>query len=85
MPDHPLPPTYPNLIEEIRLELVRAKNKHPDWPEDVIHCAAIVSEESGELIRAAIQFKYENGTQEEMRKEAIQTATMAIRFLLNFG
>lgn len=35
--------------------------KHPEWPDDVVHCAAIVAEEAeeaGELVRAALQGSY---------------------------
>lgn len=73
------------IIEEINNELQRAGNKFPYWPDDIIHAAAIVNEESGELIRAAIQFTYEDGEIEEVKKEAIQTAAMCIRFLNNLN
>lgn len=72
------------IIEEILTELRRAEKKFPYWPFDVIHCAAIVNEESGELIRASLRYSYENsGTVQEMKTEAIQTAAMCIRFLKN--
>lgn len=73
------------------IELNNAKQKHPAWPitperaykpkGDYIHAAAIVSEEAGELTRAALQFHYEGGRFYDMHKEAIQTAAMALRFL----
>lgn len=69
------------IIEEILTELKRAQEKFPYWPADYIHAAAIVNEESGELIRAALRFRYEGGDKDEMRVEAIQTAAMCIRFL----
>jgi hypothetical protein len=70
----------PSILHEVR----RAEQIHPEWPDDIIYAAAIVSEESGELIRAAIRFKYEEGaTKEEIRKEAIQTAATCIRLLKN--
>lgn len=62
-------------------ELGKAKEKHPEWPLDVIHGAAIVAEESGELVRAALNFQYEKGQFFQMHKEAVQTGAMAIRFL----
>lgn len=70
-----------SIIEQIQAEVNRAKTKHPNWPEDNIHAAAIVCEESGELIRAALQHKYDGGSIDEMRKEAIQTAATCILFL----
>lgn len=74
-------PINNEILISISKELDSAKAKHPHWPEDIIHAAAIVAEESGELIRAALQFKYENKNLFETEKEAIQTAAMAIRFL----
>lgn len=72
-----------NLMSEIFIELAMAEKKFPHWPESVVEQAAIICEESGELIRAALQLKYEGGNVEDCRKEAIQTAAMAIRFLKN--
>jgi NTP pyrophosphatase (non-canonical NTP hydrolase) len=72
-----------DICEEITEEVIRAEKKHPEWPIDSIHQAAIVCEESGELIRAALQFQYEGGNKEEIRKEAIQTAATCIRLLKN--
>ena len=72
------------IIELIRAEVERAMQKHPAWPNDPVHAAAIVSEEAGELTRAANRFYCRDyGTVEEMEKEAVQTGAMAYRFLLN--
>lgn len=62
-------------------ELIKAEDKFPGWPQDVIHAAAIVSEERGELLKAAIDFYFGRGTREDLRKEAIQVGAMATRFL----
>jgi hypothetical protein len=64
-------------------ELAKAEYLHPKWPKDEIHAAAIVGEEAGELIRASLQNTYGGGKVSAMRKEAIQTGAMAIRFLKN--
>lgn len=64
-------------------EYKRAIDKHPAWPDNHIEQAAIVCEESGELIRAALQNKYESGHRDELQKEAIHTGAMALRFLTN--
>jgi hypothetical protein len=69
-------------LHEIGAELDRARQLHPEWPDDQIHAAALVSRESGELIRAAVNVRYGRGTKAEMRKEAIHTAATAIRFLI---
>lgn len=64
------------------MELDRAEKKHPSWPDDLIHRAAIVSEEAGELLRASLQNNYEGDRLIAMRKEAEQTGAMALRFLV---
>lgn len=72
----------PKCIELIQAELQRARIKHPKWPhDDTIWAAGIVCEESGELMRAAVQHRGEGGTLEACDIEAIQTAATSIRFL----
>lgn len=72
-----------DIISDILEELNRAKNKHPGWPDDPIHAAAVVAEESGELVQASLQWVYEGKDSIRMRDEAIQTGAAAIRYLLN--
>ena len=74
-----------DIAKFLNEEMERAKAKFPWWPEDQIHAAAIVAEEAGELLKAALQNKYENGSIENVQKEAIHTATTAIRFLENLS
>ncbi len=78
------------IINEILAELDRARAKFPTWPEDPIHAAGVIVEESGELMRATLQACYEKKKHDpsfaqiaEVRLEAIQTAAMAIRFLFS--
>lgn len=79
------------IWQSIELELRKAKKKHPNWPDHIAAQAGIVCEESGELMKAAMEFKYEKEKdgklikvqKEQIRTEAIQTAAMAIRFLEN--
>ena len=66
----------------ISSEYIEAKNKHPNWPTDEIHQTAIVQEEAGEMIRAALNYKYEGARYSEIHKEAVQTAAMGLRFLV---
>ena len=75
----------PQIINELLVELEKAEAKYPEWPKDIIHQAAIVNEESGELIRAALNCAYHGEPKDEMIREAIQTGAMAIRFLKNIG
>jgi hypothetical protein len=66
-------------------ELQAARTKHPAWPKDVIHGIAILNEESGEAMKEALQFTYENGRFFQMHREVIQTGAMALRFLIETG
>ena len=70
------------VVRAILKELDRARKKFPRWPTSAVHAAAIVCEESGELIRAALQHSDESGELNACDKEAIQTAAMCIRFLV---
>lgn len=76
-------PKMAAIVAAIMHELARAEKKHPNWPKDKIYAAAIVSEESGELMRSAVQFQMEGGSINEVETEAIQTACTAIRLLKN--
>ncbi|POY37939.1 hypothetical protein C3K47_05295 [Solitalea longa] len=53
-----------------------AKQKHPQFPNDIIHQAALVSEEAGELLREA-----NNKNKSLSRHECYQTVAVAIRML----
>jgi hypothetical protein len=64
-------------------ELDRALRKFPTWPTDPLHALAVLGEEFGELTKDVLQMTYEPGktNAENVRKEAIQTAAMALRFV----
>ena len=64
-------------------ELNRAELKFPSFPIDPLHAAAILAEEVGELQRACLEWIYEGGCFEVIKKEAVQSAAMALRFLFN--
>ncbi|HEN3268526.1 TPA: hypothetical protein U5D64_003889 [Yersinia enterocolitica] len=74
---------YEPISTEIIDEAIRASSIHPDWPTDALHAVSILTEESGELMKATIEYHYNNGDKEAIRQEAIQTAAMALRVLLN--
>lgn len=72
-----------DVLNEIAAELERATTKFPTWPTDPLHAVAVLGEEFGELTKDVLQLTYEphKTTRENVRKEAIQTAAMAIRFV----
>lgn len=67
------------IIDELR----RAEKLWPKWPIDPIHAAAVVDEESGEIVKAVNNWVYKNESDEKVAKEAVQTGAMALRFLMN--
>ena len=73
-----------DLIED---EIGRAMEKFPEWPDDPIHASAIVQEECGDLVQAVLESIYEKGksSKSDVEKEAVQTACVAIRFLLSIN
>lgn len=75
--------SFRTWFDEVEKEFCRAVSKFPGWHDDPVVAAAVVAEESGELIRAALQYRNEDGKIAAMKKEAIQTAAMAIRFLMH--
>ncbi len=74
-----------SVLDDVSEELARAVAKFPTWPTDPIHAAAVVAEECGELQKATLQHAYEphKSTLEDVREEAMQTAAMAVRFLMS--
>jgi hypothetical protein len=74
-----------NRIAPIFAELERATKKFPTWPTDPLHAFAVVGEEFGECQKEVLQLVYEphKSSPEEVRKEAIQMAAMALRFVMS--
>lgn len=66
-------------------ELDRAQTKFPTWPTDPLHAASVLAEELGELQRAILHRVYEPDKAQpgDVQTEAVQTAAMALRFLLS--
>jgi hypothetical protein len=88
-----------NSIDQVIDEVARATAKFPTWPTDPIHAVTVVNEELGELNEAlaalniaggrlsksVLQAVYEphKSGATEVRNEAVQTAAMALRFLMS--
>lgn len=73
----------PSVFAEVQAELERAMAKFPTWPTDPLHAVAVLGEEFGELTKDVLQSVYEphKTSRENVQKEAIQTAAMALRFI----
>lgn len=80
------------IWQDIELELRKEKKRHPNYPDHVAAQAGIVCRESGELMNACLDFKYERKEmnafhlqqKDAIKDAAIQTVVSAIRFLENF-
>lgn len=75
--------TRSEAVALIEREVCRAELLHPAWPSDRIHAAAIVAEEAGELVQAAIDNHYATVRKGRIAEEAVHTAATAIRLLIN--
>ena len=73
------------LLGEIAAEVTRACAKFPTWPTDPLHALAVLGEEYGELTKDMLQLCYEphKTSRENVRKEAMQTAAMALRLAMS--
>lgn len=70
-------------LDQIAAEVARAKLKFPTWPTDPLHAVCVLGEEFGELMKATLEHTYEpeKSSAADVRKEAVQTAAMALRFI----
>lgn len=76
------------VLHEVDAEIKRAREKFPDWPVSEIEGAAIVVEEAGEVVQAALNRRphdphFADTPREKVKKELIQTAAMAVRMLVD--
>lgn len=72
------------IINKIKNELHLAKIKHPNMEQfDIVYQVAIMNEEAGESIRAALNLYHFKGSKIELKKELIQTGAIVFRILEN--
>lgn len=69
------------MLDKILAEVERAKTLHPRWPADIIHATAIVAEEAGEAVKAALDHTYFGKPIAEVERELIHTAATCLRAL----
>jgi len=67
------------IFEELR----KAEQKFPTWPSDPVHGAAILAEEAGESVQAALDLYYGRGGKAKLIEETAQAGAMAIRLLIH--
>lgn len=74
-----------HVLNEVMAEMGRAVAKFPTWPTRGLDAFAVLGEEVGELNKEVLQLTYEphKTTKETLKKEAIQAAAMALRFLMS--
>lgn len=82
--------TEASILQDVLTELKMAKKKSP-WPDHPVACAGLVSNATGPLLQGAFNWKYKRAESEEdqkvqieiMRRAAIETCVMSLRFLEN--
>lgn len=77
--------TKEEAIQTIERELDDALKQWPAWPVDPVHAAAVIAEETGELVQACLDFTYALSSfyGDSIQKEAAQVGAMAIRMLMH--
>ncbi len=78
---------HDKVIEMIFAELKKAEEKHPSWPDDLIHAVGIITEEVGEAMQEAIDLTYKSPPSkidvlDNLKIELAQVGAMAIRALM---
>ena len=73
------------IIGDVCAGLRMAESRYPAWPTGLIHQVAIMQEESGEAVRAALNHVYHGEPLADVRGELVQTAAMCLRCLKNMG
>lgn len=71
------------IVEMVHSELNRAELLHPIYPDDIFEAVAIITEEVGELSKAALDHKHKGEDFQHIIDEGVQVAAMGLRFLFN--
>lgn len=69
------------IFDNIKDAVSYAEFKHRHFPDDLIHQVAIMSEESGEAVRAALLHVYDDHTLDDVEEELYQTIAVCVRIL----
>lgn len=71
------------IFAAVRAEAERARSIYPAWPDNIVMAAAVAAEEMGEVVKDVNTYYWRQGdaTIADIRKEAIQTMAMLVRFL----
>jgi len=72
-----------DVLKAVTDEVKRAEQLHPSWPANMFEAITIITEEVGELAQAALDMKFKKNSLAHVQEEAVQTAAMAIRFLIH--
>ena len=72
-----------NILHEVRAERERQDKKWGEQNHNHVEYSAILGEEYGEVCKASLEvhFGYEGADPDEVRKELIQTAAVAVAFI----
>ena len=71
------------IYKDTLAEIGKAETKHPGWPRDVVHGAAIAAEECGSMVKAAVDLYYHRGSRQQLKKETLHMIAMGFRLLMH--
>lgn len=63
--------------------LKHAEAKRPVWNDDPVVAAAVLAEEAGEVVKAALDYRFHGGPLEDLEKECAQVGAMALRVMFH--
>jgi NTP pyrophosphatase (non-canonical NTP hydrolase) len=79
---------FSEILIESNRSYLHAKIKHADFGKDIVHKAAILAEESGEVVQAALDLYYVAGNDElkkeqkkHLKSEVLDTVAVCFRIL----
>lgn len=70
-------PTLHHIMKAVEIELAKAREKFPSNK----HLVLALAEESGEVVKAFLDYSQGKSSQLEIVKELVQTITVAVRLL----
>ena len=66
------------------IELSKVEKEYPIWPDEILHCAYLISEKACKLVMASINYHCYRGDMSRVIREAHQLTAMGIRFIMLF-
>jgi hypothetical protein len=76
---------FEQCLQAIVSELVKVEEEHPDWPDNLIDAAEIVSDKARDFSAAVRTPLFDEKDKRLISREAAQTGAIVLRFLLGMN